>query len=285
MLKEIKKSTVKKLLKRRSENSHKGQNGRLLIVSGSIDYYGASVLAALGALYSGVDLIYLYVPECNFDVVRSTYPDFIVKKYSGEFLRERDTDEIIEFGKKCDAILIGPGLGSKESTIEAVLEIINKLHLPTVLDADAMNVIKKIEKFPLNQQIVITPHKNEFQNLTDRDINVQEGDPKSVILLRSISMDLHIGVLLKGTVDYISSEEGFVEKNTTGNAGMTVAGSGDVLAGLLGSLLAQGMDTYDASRCAAYIAGSAGDLLYKQKGYCYSASDIAFALPYAIKAI
>lgn len=285
MLKQIKKSAVRAMMPRRNPKSHKGENGRLMIVGGSEEYSGAPILAGLGALNSGVDLVYIYVPECNFEVTRMKYPDFIVKKYPGEFLTGRVTDKIIELGKKCTAVLIGPGIGKRESTLDAVLEILKALAVPTVLDAEAMSVLKKIDKFPLQQPLIITPHKNEFQNLVNRDVLVKEEDPKSVILLRSLSMDLHINVLLKGGIDYVSSQEGFVETNHTGNAGMTVGGSGDVLAGVVASLLAQGLEAYDAARCAAYITGVAGDLLMKQKGYCYSASDIAMTLPYAINKI
>lgn len=286
MLKEIKKSLAKSLLPKRKKTSHKGQNGRVLVVGGSIDYYGAPILSALGALYSSADLVYLYVPECNFEVTRSLYPDFIVKKYPGEFLTERYSEAIVEFGKKkADSVLIGPGLSDHEQTIDAVLEIVKNLHIPTVLDAEAMSVLKKIDKFPLPQPIVITPHQNEFRNLVDREVEVSEEDPKSSVLLRSISMDLHINVLLKGAIDYISSDEGLVEKNVTGNAGMTVGGSGDVLAGVVATFLAQGLEAFDAARCAAYYVGATGDLLFKQKGFSYSASDIAMTLPYAIPAV
>ncbi len=283
MLNKIKDSTVKQLLPKRKADSHKGQNGRVLIVGGSIDYYGAPILSALGALYSGADLVYIYVPECNFEVTRSMYPDFIVKKYSGEFLSERNAEEIIKFGKKkCDSVLLGPGLGDRETTLAAVLEIVKNLHLPTVLDADAISVLKKISKFPLEEPIVITPHQNEFKNLIDREVKVDEKDSKSIILLRSISMDLHINVLLKGPIDYVSSDEGNVEMNLTGNAGMTVGGTGDILAGVVAGFLARGTDGFDAAKCAAYYVGLAGDKLFKQKGYCFSASDLAFNLPYVI---
>jgi len=282
MIKEIKKSLVKSLMKKRLSDSFKGQNGKVLIVGGSIGYHGAPILAGLGALYSGADLVYLYVPECNFEVTRSMYPDFIVRKFAGEFLKLEAVSEIVEFGKRCGSVVIGPGLGKNEESLMAALKIVQELTVPTVLDAEAINVLKKIEKFPLQQPIVITPHRNEFQNLVDRDIRVDENDAKSVILLRSVSMDLHINVLLKGAVDYVSSHEGFVEKNLTGNAGMTVGGSGDVLAGIVGTFLAQGMEAYDAARCAAYYNGEAGDLLRKRKGFCFTASDIAMTLPYAI---
>ncbi len=282
MLKQIKRSTAKSLLPVRSEKSHKGQNGRVLIIGGSIDYHGAPVLSALGAIHSGADLAYLFVPECNFDCTRSMSPDLIVKKYSGEYLTPRQTEEIIEFGKNCNSVLIGPGLGKRQQTREAVLDIVKNLQIPTVLDADAIMVLKEIEKFPLNQPFVVTPHQNEFKHLVDRDVFVDENDTKSVILLRSLSMDLHLNVLLKGYKDYVSSEEGVVETNTTGNAGMTVGGSGDVLAGFVASLLAQGLEGFDAARCAAYFTGLAGDRLSKKKGFCYSASDLAAELPYVL---
>lgn len=283
MMQDIKKSVVRDLWPKRSEDSHKGQNGRVVIIGGSIDYSGAPILAGLGSLYSGADLVYLYVPECNFECSRSMYPDFIVKKYPGEFLTPRYAADIIEFAKKkADSLLIGPGLGEREQTQEAILEIVNNLHIPMVLDAEAMMVLKKIDKFPLQQQIVITPHQNEFKHLVDRDIVVSENDPKSSVLLRSVAMDLHINVLLKGHVDYVSSEEGVVETNRTGNAGMTVGGSGDVLAGVVATLLAQGLDGFNAARCAAYYMGVAGDMLKKNKGYNFSASDIAMMLPYAL---
>lgn len=283
MINVIKESVVSKLLPKRLPASHKGDNGRVLIIGGSLEYFGAPILAGLGALYSGADLVYLFVPECNFDVARSLYPDFIVRSFQGEFLTSRVTPQIIEFGKNVDSVLIGPGLGNNEKTIEAVMDIVKNLHISTVLDADAIPALKKIEKFPLEQSIVVTPHGNEFENLVDRDIVVKEEDAKSIILLRSLSMDLHINVLLKGHIDYISSEEGVVDKNITGNAGMTVGGTGDVLAGFVASLLARRLEPFDAARCAAFYAGKAGDLLKKQKGYCYSASDLAMMLPCVLK--
>jgi NAD(P)H-hydrate epimerase len=283
MLNQIKSSLVKKILPKRDPHSHKGENGRVLIVGGSLDYYGAPILSALGTLYSGADLVYLFVPECNFDATRSMYPDFIVRKYKGDYLNVVAAKEIVEFGKNCDSVLIGPGLTEKEGVMEAVLEILKNLHIPTVLDADAICALKKIDKFPLEQPVVITPHHNEFQNLVDKDIEVKEEDMKSIVFLRSLAMDLHVNVILKGTVDYVTSEEGSVETNFTGNAGMTVGGSGDVLSGVVASFLAQGCDGFDSARAAAFVTGRAGDLLQKQKGFCFSASDIAMTLPFAIQ--
>lgn len=279
MLKTVKSNQVKASLPKRKLNSHKGENGKLLVVGGSIDYYAPPVLAALGALNSGVDIATVVVPEVNFDVTRSLSMDLIVKKYPGESLTLRYTDMIIEMAKNFDAILIGPGLGKAEKNKESVKEIVKKVKIPTVLDADAISVLKMINNFPLEQPIAITPHIMEFRNLVDREVELNEKNSKGAVLLRSISMDLGINVLLKGPTDFISSAEGGVEINKTGNPGMTVGGSGDVLAGVVSSLMAQGVDTFEACRAGAYYVGKAGDLVMKHKGFNFLASDIVQALP------
>ncbi len=283
MLKQIHKSEMKRLLPKRKPDSHKGENGKILIIGGSKDYYGAPVLAGFGALYSGADLVYLYVPECNFDCTRSLSPDLIVKKYEGDYFNESSANKIIELAKSCDCILIGPGIGKEKSIIDGVLEILKNVKIPTVLDAEAMFAIKKVRNFPLEQTLVITPHQNEFENLVDKDTQVKAEDTKSVILLRSIAMDLHINIILKGHTDFVSSEEGILEINKTGNEGMTVGGSGDVLAGVVASFLSQGVEAFDACRCATFYIGKSGDILKKQKGICFSASDLAKNMPFALK--
>lgn len=272
---EIKKAYLKKVLKKRSALSHKGENGRLLIIGGSCMYHGAPILAAKGAFRAGVDLVYMYVPACNYEVTRASMPDVIVRAYEGSNFNVAAAKEIIGFGKTCDAVLVGPGFGEAEESIDGTLEILKGLHLPTVLDSSSMFALKKIKKFPLEQDIVITPHQNEFSNLVDRDMKVMENDNQSIILLRSIAMDLHLNVILKGPVDLIASDEGEIMKNVNGNAGMTVGGTGDVLAGVVASLLAQGNNPFFAEMAAAYMSGEAGDVALKKYGYGLMASDVA----------
>jgi len=282
-IKEITLSSAKKLLKKRDPNSHKGDNGKLLIIGGSAEYYGAPILAAEGALRSGVDLVYLYVPECNFEVTRAACPDFIVRKYSGEYFSPRAASAIIEFGKTCDAVLIGPGIGNRESVIEGTLEILKGLRLPTVIDSSSMIALKKIKKYPLEQDILITPHRNEFTNLVDRDIDVKESDPKSMVLLRSLAMDLHLNIILKGKEDLIVSDEGDIAKNLTGNSGMTVGGTGDVLAGVAAALIAQKNPVFVAAQIATYLNGSAGDEAFKEFGNGLTASDVVGSIGRVLK--
>lgn len=283
MLTRIKSKTISSLLKTRNLDSHKGDNGHVLIIGGSLEYFGAAILSAIGAFRSGADLVTLFVPECNFEATRSYYPDFIVRKYPGEFLSERYVENILDYAKKCDSIVIGPGLGNAEKTMEACLEIVKNAHLPTVIDAGAISVLKKIERFPLPQSIVITPHKNEFRNLVDRDIEIDENDSKSIVFLRSIAMDLSLNILLKGNPDYCVSEDGDVILNDSGNAGMTVGGTGDMLAGVVGSFLAQKYEAYEAVQLGAYFFGKAGDNAFKEYGNGLMASDLGIEIAKEIK--
>jgi len=283
---EIKGSQVKKMLRGRESSSHKGDNGRLLVIGGSADYYGAPVLAARAALRAGADLVYLYVPECNYEVTRAECPDFIVMKYKGDNFSAAAGKEIVEFGKTCDAVLMGPGMGTlssrghiidgeKEKIVDGCVEVLKKLRIPTVLDSVAIFGLKKIKKFPLEQDVLITPHHNEFSNLVDRDMRVTETDTQSVILLRSIAMDLHLNIVLKGEVDLVASDEGDVVKCRAGNAGMTVGGTGDVVAGIAGGLLAQENSGFVSALAAAWICGAAGDKAFKRFGNGLVASDVA----------
>jgi NAD(P)H-hydrate epimerase len=285
MVHELRASDARKLFPRRDANSHKGMNGRVMIVGGSKDYYGAPMLSGLGAANAGADLVYLFVPECNFDVTRSIYPDFIVRTFPGDCLDMKGVEPILEFSKKCDVILMGPGLGEREETFEALQKIVKNLEIPTVLDASAIQVFQKIKEMPLPQQIVITPHHNEFEALTGKDIKIAGSMSGKIVLLRTIATDLKINILLKGPVDLIASEEGEVVSNSTGNAGMTVGGTGDVLSGFVASLIAQGAAPFAACKAATYLVGKAGDNLYKQKGYGFSASDLALEIPYTVKSV
>lgn len=282
MVKELKAGDVKKLFPRRDPQSHKGVNGRIMIVGGSKDYYGAPILSGLGAVYSGADLVHLFVPECNFDISRSLYPDFIVHSFPGDYLDMKAITPILEYSKKCDSILIGPGLGKREETFDSLLKIVKGLEIPTVLDAGAIQVFQKIKEVP-SQQIVITPHHNEFESLTGKDIKVSGSVSGKVVLLRTLSTDLKINIILKGPSDLLASEEGEMVLNSTGNAGMTVGGSGDVLSGFTASLIAQGAAPFAAAQVATFVLGKSGDQLMKQKGFAYSASDLALELPYVIR--
>jgi ADP-dependent NAD(P)H-hydrate dehydratase / NAD(P)H-hydrate epimerase len=222
------------------------------------------------------------VPECNFNVARSMYPDFVVRTFPGDFLRNDGVEKILKLSEKCDSILLGPGLGEHEETAESLLKLVKNLRIPTVLDAGAIQVFQKIKEVP-QQQIVLTPHHNEFETLTGKDIKISGSLSGKIVLLRTLATDLKINILLKGPQDLMASEEGEILRNITGNAGMTVGGSGDVLSGYIAGLIAQGVSPFAACQIGTYILGKAGEELFKSKGYNFSASDLALELPYAAR--
>jgi len=277
----VKKSDAKRLLPKRKEDSYKGMNGRVLIIGGSTEYFGAPILSTLAAYKTGSDLCYTFVPDCNFDVSRSYYPDFIVHKFRGNYLAEDAVDDIVEFSKICDCLLIGPGLGDRAATLRAIQMIIEKTNIPAVLDASAIRILTKIKEVPLPQPIIITPHYNEFELLTGKDLRSAD-DTKKNAILHTIAKDLHINIVLKGPEDMITSDEGITFINKTGNAGMTVGGTGDVLGGTIASFIAQGVSPFDACKLGCYFCGASADLLQKEKGHLYMASEVASKLPETI---
>lgn len=286
----IKKSEVFKNFPRRDPDSHKGQNGRVLVIGGSIHYFGAPILAGLGAFGCGADLVYLLVPECNFEVSRSYYPDFIVRKYTGNFINSRTMDVLPELLQKVDCILIGPGVSEELESLRVITRIIEKAQCPVVLDAEAIPAIAQFGlpvpdvdgKLP-QPRFTITPNRTEMDEITEGAL---PDDPEEELrVIEDFAKKWNVNILLKKSRALIVSPDLPTRLNETGNAGMTVGGSGDVLAGVVASLIAQKLRPYEACQCAAYLLGAAGDNLYKQKGYAFTATDLALELPYTIHSI
>lgn len=265
---------------KRDPSSHKGDNGRVMIVGGSLEYHGAPILAGLGALGAGCDLVTLAVPEVNFEATRSQLPDFIVKKYPGDSLNMDASEKILELTNEMDVCILGPGMGTSGETQKALNSIIEKLSIPAVLDADSLkivdlNVLKKSAG-------VITPHSSEFEALTGEKLP-KELESRARCVMKW-AKKLSVTTLSKGRVDMIADADR-VRLNDTGNPGMTAGGTGDVLAGVVAGFISQGMPLFEACGCAAFVNGLAGDALYGFKGYGFTASDVAGELPYTIKRI
>ena len=283
MLTAVKKSDVRALYPQPDPESHKGQNGRVLIVGGSRDYYGAPILAGMGALFGGADLVTLMVPECNFDVARSYYPDFIVKAFPGDYLNASGVELISLASEGQGCLIMGPGLGDHPETLEAAGALVKKIKLPVVLDAQALGAFSR-ENIRGNNRILLTPHAHEFKTLFNEKL------PSLLIerihLVKKVVATFNVTVLLKGATDIIAgpNENGHC-LNQTGNAGMTSGGTGDVLTGFAGSLMARGLSPYDAARVSAFLVGIAGDQLASNKGHTFTATDLALQLPYTIHSI
>lgn len=247
-----------KVLQTRRADSHKGQSGRVLIVGGG-PYSGAPALAAMAALRTGADIVTVAAPASVAATIASYSPNLIVKPLSSDVLCEEDVGTIAELIKSHDVVVIGMGLGRAERTKTAISKIIPFCE-KVVVDADGLYGTE----LPVAEgiEMIITPHAGEFRLLGGRGADdVQDFSRKN-----------NLTVLLKGKEDSISNGER-VAINRTGNAGMTVGGTGDVLAGISGALFAVS-PPMEAACCAAFINGAAGDLVFEQKGYGLLATDI-----------
>lgn len=271
------------LFMRRRAESHKGENGRVLIIGGSKDFYGAPILNAMAALGSGADMIYLLVPSCIADNVKNIAgPDFIVRSYKGENFNLDGAKAALELCNNIDSVLIGSGFLENEEELKACDALLKNINIPTILDAGAIKVLKNVEGFKKYKcPTIITPHKKEFANLFGEEVPSTATEFKYCVRMAAYNTDSYI--FLKGAKDYIISPKGHIFVNTTGNPGMTSGGTGDVLAGAIAGLAAQKLDMLSACNCAGFAVGSAGDTLYKNMGYFYSSSQVAKALPLVLK--
>jgi hydroxyethylthiazole kinase-like uncharacterized protein yjeF len=262
-------------------DSHKGDNGRLLVVGGG-PYTGAPALVGMGAYRIKVDLVQIAVPERAYVPVASYSPNFIVYELSGKrHLVKKDVDEIEELLPWSDALVIGPGLGNDKETLEVIEDIIEICNKPMVIDADAIAVVARDLSMLQSKTGILTPHAGEFKRLTGVPLPL---DPESrTQQAQELAKHTGMTVLLKGRVDVIACADR-VKLNRTGNAGMSVGGTGDVLAGIAGGLLARGVKPFDAARLAAFVNGTAGDIAYQDLGYCFLATDVADRIPRAVRA-
>ncbi len=263
-------------LNKRKTSSHKGQNGNVLIVGGSNEYSGAPALAALSALRSGVDISTIACPNSVASPIRSYSPDLIVKSLSDNYINFDDTSKILELSKKADSMVIGCGIGREEETALALDEMIEKIQKHLVIDADALKILNSDLISENRNEIVLTPHKAEFKAFFGIDIPENLNQKIDVVL--EYSKECKCTVVLKGNIDIISNGK-TVKLNSTGNPGMTVGGTGDVLAGLIGGLMAQGHDAYESAYLGSYINGTAGDFAKKEYGYNFLASDVLKYIP------
>ena len=259
--------------------SHKGENGVVMVVGGG-PYVGAPVLASLASLRSGADLVHLFVPRGIYIQASSFSPELIVHPMGAEGADHLDTDMVqgcLEFSRKCDAAVIGPGLGHHRDTREAVSRFVRKAELPMAIDADGIHALKESSSNIRQKEIILTPHLGEFRELFD--ISSLPHDPvelSDIVLQRG--RDIGTTILLKSRVDIISHGSEF-RFNETGHPAMTTGGTGDVLSGIVGALLARGMKPFMAGRLGAFICGTAGRDAAREKSFGLMASDVIEKIP------
>lgn len=264
--------------KERPREAHKGDFGKLLIVGGSEEFSGAPALAAMAALRTGVDLAYVAAPEKTAYAISAMSPNLITVKLEGEQLNPDNLSKIEQHIEKCDAVIVGPGLGTSSETEKAVkklIKMVDSLKRPMLLDADGLKAYAKA-KHPLRTSTVLTPHAGEYQILTGK-IPPKELNKKALEVQRTAAR-LNAVILLKGNVDVISDGK-HVKLNYTGNPGMTVGGTGDVLSGVVGAFLAQRVDPFEAAVAGAFVNGAAGDFSVDKLGYHIVPTDLLEFIP------
>jgi NAD(P)H-hydrate epimerase len=251
--------------------SHKGENGRLLVVAGG-PYTGAPALVGFGSLGIGIDLVHIATPASAATVVAAYSPTFIVHPLVGHRLLREDLRQIIELTPRVDAVAIGPGLGDAAGTLDAIREVVRGIQVPMVLDADAIKAVAVDPKCLAGKKAVLTPHSREFQLLSGKSL--PDAPEERAEMVRETAKALGATILLKGHVDIVTDGTR-LKFNYTGNPGMTAGGTGDVLCGLTAGLIAKGMAPYDAARLAAFTNGAAGDLAFEEKSYGLTSLDVA----------
>ena len=275
----IKLDDVKGILKKRIRNSHKGTYGKAGFVSGSKGMAGAAVLNLNAALRCGSGLVKGFIPDEIYSVVESMSLESVTCTYNeSSFSFEKLQNEIIDY---CDVVATGSGC-TNVHCYESILEYLLKNYTkPLVIDAEGINQLDLELLKKHRQPVILTPHHGEMAKLLKKDINYVETD----IVRRSsdFSCEYKVFLVLKGARTVIACPGGEVYVNTTGNPGMATAGSGDVLTGIITSLIGQKIEIKNAVRAGVYLHGLAGDIGAEHRGeYSLIADDIINFLPDAI---
>lgn len=272
----IEEEDVKNILRPRSPFAHKGNMGHALIFAGTYGMAGAAVLASRACLRSGAGKVSVHTPLCNNDIIQSTIPEAIIQHDIADtaWTETVDTNDY-------EAVCIGPGIGRKEETAIALMGQIRNTQCPMVIDADALNILADHRPWisQLPREMILTPHPAEFDRLAGSPSN---GSYDRLSKARDLSERLGSYIILKGHYTAICTPDGETIINTTGNAGMATAGSGDVLSGIITALLARGYSRRNACILGVYLHGLAGDYAAAELGEeSLIASDIINNLPKA----
>ena len=249
------------LIPKRNWNSHKGSFGKVLLIAGSSDIGGACVLSALSLYRSGCGYVKVFTHEKNRDLIMGEVPEAVVSVYSDETLDLHSLKEACDFAT---VIVMGPGMGKSDHAKEIVKYVLSKTNTPLVMDADAINLVSENEELQELlqrrtgcQPIILTPHLLELKRLSGLEIE----EYKSNILEKGLAIanKYHCVLVCKDSVTVVfDGRENATQKyyiNQSGNDGLATAGSGDVLAGLVGSMLGKGMDAMDAACMGVYLHG------------------------------
>ncbi len=290
----VTKNILGKVYKPREPWSHKGQYGKLLVITGSERHTGSPIFVGAAAGRAGCDLVYLIGPRRAMDIAAGYSPSLITQPLEGKELEMTHVPEVLEMINevRADAVAIGPGLWRTPETRKAIIYLISKINLPMVVDADAIRAISAKKELLANKKIVLTPHDSEFRELTGVKIsreNLQERIKTAAEETHKINCSAgvcplvpSVVTLLKGHVDIITDGKNSI-LNKTGDPKMTKGGCGDTLTGICGAFLARGIDTLTAASAAAYINGRAGKLAALKYTEGLVAMDLVEEIPTVLK--
>ena len=276
---EVTKDILKKIYKLRPRNSKKYDFGLLIVIGGSEFYSGSPALAAMAAFKAGVDMVRIIAPKRAADIIASFSPNlaayplegaYLTKKHLATLLSMTESAKVVARGNT--AVVIGGGMGRSEETKRAILEYLEKVQVPVVIDADAIHALGEKPELISGRNFLITPHTYEFFVLTGKEVYKLPEEEKIKIVFQEAAR-LQTTILLKGAIDIISDGKE-VALNRTGCPYLTVGGTGDTLSGIAGVLLARGINVFEAGCAAAYINGLAGELASKKLGESLTATDL-----------
>ena len=276
------------IIKPRGRSTHKGNFGHCLIIAGSTGHTGAASLAASGAVRSGAGLVSLAIPASLNSILETKTTEAMTLPCcdNGQgYFAEVAASELLDALSGKNIVMFGPGISRQGETISLVKRLVREISLPMVIDADGLNALAEEPSVLLKTRspsIVITPHPGEMARLVN--LSVAEVEADRIGIAREFASQYQVVVVLKGARTVIATPSGEVSINGSGNPGMASGGMGDVLAGLLTSLIGQGYPPYEACQLGVFVHGLAADIVAREKGEIgITASDIAESLPIAFK--
>lgn len=280
---------VAPLLPPRAPDHHKGSFGHVLVVAGARGKSGASALCALGALRSGAGLVTLGIPASLMSAMASKLTEVMtvpLPETEEGAPGEAGLEKVLELLQGKDVLVLGPGIGTAPETTRLVAALVEKSPVPLVIDADGLNCLAANPGVFRNAKrpVVLTPHPGEMSRLTGKKTaEIQAGRPETT---RGLARAHGVTVALKGAHTITADPSGSLHLNLSGNPGMATGGTGDVLAGVIGGLLAQGLRATDAVRAGVYLHGLAGDLAAGERGVVgLLAGDLLDQIPRAIRLV
>lgn len=274
----------------RSQDSHKGTFGRVLVVGGSVCMSGATYFAAKAAYRTGAGLVEILTHRENRVILQTQLPEALLSTFGDDL--EKDKEGILEAVSRADVIVIGVGLGQSEVAKKLLSMVLSSADVPLVIDADALNLLARYHELweLISAPAIVTPHPLEMARLCRLDVATVERDRLSATV--NFSEKYALICVLKGHQTIVSDgseacglgDKHTVYLNRSGNSGMATGGSGDVLSGIIGSLIAQKMPPFEAATLGVYIHGLAGDSAAEMLGeYSVMASDIVEHISQIIK--